>query len=204
MTGYIFAIILLFSHNVESDNRSFWATVKYGGQLEFCAESFTLYERSGKILYTKKNPPANTFFISNSGAVFAINEHHLYLFDKNGKEKLLKDLNYPNGFEFSTDNSLFFASDKDGVFAFSNNGELFYKFNPGRLFSSTARGEKIGIVSTDTLFLYGNGQFKSFKILLTPYVRDIYFSTDEKIIIVAEPSLIECFDFETGKKLEKR
>lgn len=166
-------------------------------------ESFTLYNQNGKLMYIEEKPNANTFFISDAGVVFALNEKHLYLYNQNGDEMLLKNLNYPNGFGFSPDDFLFFASDKDGIFAYSNEGSLIYELNPGRLFSSTVKSKMVAIISTDTLFVYENGVQKFMKKLSTPYARTLLFSEDEKSIIIEEPSGVEIFDSRTGERLSE-
>jgi len=202
MSEIFLSVILLFPHTISSDNELFHGVTIYGKGMELAAESFTLYNQNYEIVYTRENPDANTFFISNTGVVFALNEKRLYRYNQNGEELLLKNLNYPNGFGFSTDNFLFFASDKDGIFAYSNEGDLIYKLNPGRLFASTAKGRLVAIISTDTLFIYEDGIHKFMKRLSTPYARNVSFSNDEKSIIVKEPTKIEMFDSQTDQELQ--
>jgi hypothetical protein len=164
-------------------------------------ESFTLYNQNDEVVYTKEKPRTHTFCISDAGTVFALNEKQLYLYNQNGLEIFLKNLNYPNGFKFSPDNVLFFASDKDGIFVYSNEGALVYALNPGRLFSSTVKGKTIAIISTDTIFVYEHGVQKFVKKLATPYVRTLSFSEDETSIIIKEPAGVEVIDVQTGKRL---
>ena len=204
LKGMIVALLFLMSTvraASSSDNGLYRASITHGGGVEFFVESFALQNQNGKTMYTKENPDAHTFYISDSGAVFALDEKYLYLYDKNGGEVFLKNLNYPNGFGFSPDNYLFFASDKEGIFAYSNEGELIFHFNPGRLFSSTVRGTMVAIISTDTLFVYENGVQKSAKKLSTPYARSLSFSDDEQSIIIEIPLGIEIFDSRTGERL---
>ncbi len=204
LTGGIVALLFLTSTAQamsSSDNGLYHASITYGGGTEFFVETFALSNQNGEIMYTKENPDAHTFYISDSGVVFALNEKRLYLYDQNGDEVLLKNLNYPNGFGFSPDNFLFFVSDKDGVFAYTDDGELIYRFNPGRLFSSTIKGKMVAVISTDTLFVYENGVQKFTRKLSTPYTRSLSFSDDEKSIMVEIPSGIEIFDSQTGERL---
>lgn len=154
-----------------SDNGLYLTSITYSGAVEFFVESFALSNQNGEIMYIKENQDARTFYISDSGVVFALNEKYLYFYDQNGGEVILKNLNCPNGFGFSPDNFLFFPSDKDGIFAYSNEGKLVYHFNSGRLFSSTIKGKSIAIISIDTLLLYENGVQKFTKKLSTPYTE---------------------------------
>ncbi|MEO0205487.1 MAG: hypothetical protein ABIL22_02295, partial [candidate division WOR-3 bacterium] len=164
---------------------------------ELITASFKLYDQEGNMLYHIINPDAFTFFISNSGQVFATNEQMLYLYELNGNIIPLKKLIYPNGFDFSPDNTLFFASDRDGIFAYSMTGTIVYEFTPGRLFASTEQAKKMGIVSTDTLFYYEEGKLRFHKLLISPFVRKIYFSQDKDIIHIELPDttqLIKIYD----------
>ena len=198
----IIGVIFVFTHMVSSANGSFNASVIYGGSTELSVKSFTLCNQNHEIIYTKENIDLNTFYISNSGTVFALNEQKLFFYYSNGEEKLLKDLNYPNGADFEPDHSLFFVSDKDGIFTYSDNGKIKYTFNPGRLFSSLQKGSIVAIISNDTLSIYYDGVRKFERKLLTPYARSIVFSTDAKSIIIEEPSLIEVFDSPAGQELK--
>ena len=203
-TGEIIVLLFLIgtAHAASSSaNGLYHASITYGGGEGFFVESFTLHNQNGETMYTKENPDACTFYISNSGVVFALNEKYLHFYDKNGGEMLLKNLNYPNGFGFSPDNYLFFVSDKDGILAYSHDGKLIYHFNPGRLFASTKKGRTVAVVSTDTLFVYENGVQKLTEKIPTPYTRSLSFSGDEKSIIIEIPSGIEIFDSQTGERL---
>lgn len=193
-------IILLFSATMSSDNGLFHAIVEYGGGTELFVETFTLYGHTNELIYTKYKPVTHTFYIGNTGVVYALNEKQLYFYNHNGEETLLKDLNCANAFGFSPDHELFFASDRDGIFAYSSDGELMYTFTPGRLFTSTDKGKMVATISTDTLFMYEDGEQKFIKQLSTPYIRNLSFSDDEKSIIVELPSGTEVFDSETGEK----
>ena len=202
----IVALSLFFTQNITqaniwSDGGLYQASIAYGGGVEFFVETFALANQNGETMYTKENPYAHTFYLSDSGVVFALDEKRLYFYDQNGSEMFLKDLNCPNGFGFSPDNYLFFASDKDGILAYSNRGELVYQLNPGRLFSSTIEGKMVAVISADTLFVYENGIHKFTKKISTPYIRSLSFSDDEKTIMLEIPSGIEVFDSRTGKRL---
>jgi hypothetical protein len=200
MTAITVGILLLFSFNLRSDNGLFHAIIEYGRGVELSAETFTLYGENNVLLYIRNKPAAHTFYIGNTGVVYALNEKQLYFYNHGGEETLLKDLNYPNAFGFSPDNDLFFASDRDGLFAYSSDGKLIYKFTPGRLFASTDKGKMIAVISVDTLFVYEDGSQKFVKQLSTPYTRNISFSGDEKSIIVELPSGTTVFDTETGER----
>jgi hypothetical protein len=195
------SIIVLFTSTVSSDNGLFHAIIEYGGGAELSVESFTLYGDSNELLYTKSKPVTHTFYIGNTGVVYALNEKQLHFYNQNGEEILLKDLDCPNAFGFSPDNDLFFASDRNGLFVYSSDGELIYTFTPGRLFASTDKGKMIAVISTDTLFVYEDGKQKLIKQLSTPYIRNIFFSADGKSINVEMPSGIETFDTSTGREM---
>jgi len=194
-------ITIIFALTLKSSNGQFTGAVDYTGGHDLVTKSFTLYQ-GGTLLYKMANPKAITFFISNSGTVFACNEKFLYVYDPTGRVSLIKELNYPNGFAFSPDNSLFFASDINGLFAFANAGELVYEVNPCRLFSSTSDGDEIVTISMDTLYVYEKGILKYQRLLKTLYTRTISIMNEESIK-VEEPSVIELFNLNTGEKLEE-
>ncbi|MGB9720811.1 MAG: hypothetical protein ACPL28_04945 [bacterium] len=188
---------IIFMLSISSANGAYTGDVVYAGGTELVTASFKLYDQKGNMLYHIINPDAFTFFISNSGQVFATNEQMLYLYELNGNIISLKKLVYPNGFDFSPDNTLFFASDRDGIFAYSMTGTMVYQFRPGRLFASTEQAKRVGIVSTDTLFYYEEGKLIFQNILISPFVRKLYFSKDNELIQIELPDTtqsIKIFD----------
>jgi len=182
---------IIFTLTIGSANGAYVGDVVYTGGTELIAASFKLYDDKGNMLYHIISPEAFSFFISNSGQVFATNEQMLYLYELNGNIIPLRRLNYPNGFGFSPDNNLFFASDRDGIYVYSISGELIHQFKSGRLFASTDQAKKVAIVSTDTLFYYEKGILKFQRILLSPFVRKVYFSEDEKTVYLELPDTVE-------------
>ena len=200
----IIGLIICLSTSIHSANGSFHAAVRYSGGSELVTETFELYDHSGDIIYAKKDIPLSTFFISNAGSVFALNEHRLCFYRRDGSETMLRELVYPNGFGFSPDNSLFFASDRDGVFAYSPEGILIHAYRPGRLFASNGSGESVAIVSTDTLFVYHDGVLMDTEIVSSPYSREIYFSRDGDSIMVELQDNIEIYDTRTRSWVKRR
>ncbi|MGQ9464310.1 MAG: hypothetical protein ACUVQ4_01200 [bacterium] len=190
--------LIIFTLTIKSANGAYIGDVTYTGGTDLLTASFKLYNQEGHLLYQIIHPDAITFFISNSGEVFATNEQHLYLYTQNGTVAQLRNLQYPNGFGFSPDNTLFFASDRNGIYAYSMQGKIVYQFSPGRIFASTTQGKRMAIISTDTLFYYQHGELKFQKIISSPFVRKIYFSPDEKTLHLELPDstiLIKISDF---------
>lgn len=183
--------IIIFTLTIKSANGMYIGDASYTGGTNLLTTSFKLFNQQGNLLYQIIKPEAITFFISNTGEVFATNEQSLYLYHLNGMVLQLKSLHYPNGFGFSPDNTLFFASDQDGIYAYSMDGRVVYQFSPGRLYASTAQAKKMAIVSTDTLFYYQKGELKFQKTLSNPYARNIYFSDDETTIYLELPDSTE-------------
>lgn len=204
MNTLVISLITLISVTVNSDNRLYHASVRYQGGSELRTEAFTLFDQYHEVIYTKNDLDVNTFFISNTGYVFALNEHYLYLYHPDGSEMLLRELAYPNGFGFSRDNSLFFASDKQGVFTYSSDGELRYAFEPGRLYASADNGTLVAIISTDTLLIYENGVLKDIEPLPSPYTRDIRFLDDENSIVVDMPGNSEIYDVQSSTWVRRK
>ena len=184
MTETILFFLVASSVTITSSNNEFSAEVVYHGATELAVQAFTLYGRTHEIIYRKEMLRVNTFFIHDSGGVFALNESELYFFRKDGEEFFLRDLTYPNGFGFAEDGSLFFASDKNGIFAYSMGGEPIYQFCPGRLFTGVENGRRVAIISTDTLFLYEDGVLKQVESLSTPYARRVRFTDGAGSVII--------------------
>ena len=184
MNVLISSLLFLLTLDLYSDNRMFHGVVRYSGGADLFTKTFVLYDQYGDIMYEKGDIPLHTFFISNTGSVFALNEYHLYLYQQDGSEMMLRELVYPNGFGFSPDGSLFFASDREGIFAYSHDGMLSSVYRPGRLFASTERGSWVAVISADTLFVYEHGNLRDTVFLPSPYARDVSFPTDEEQIRV--------------------
>lgn len=190
--------VIISAHSFSSDNGLFSASVVYGKSAGLRAESFILYDINQQIIYTKTELDVHTFFISNLGTVFALNERSLYFYDQAGDEMLLHEFAHANGFGFSSDNHLFYSSCKEGVFVYSIEGELVYEFNPGRLFASKNNGQTAAIVSNDTLYIYIDGNMRFTECLSTHYVWDVWFSDKQEHILINSPSGIEIYDYKTG------
>ncbi len=195
--------LLIFTLTIESGNKEFIGEVSYTGGTELLSRSFTLYDKEGNKLYSILNPGAVNFFISNFGVVFAASERQLFLYELNGDIKELLPLDYPNGFGYSPDNTLFFVSDRNGVYAFALSGKLVYQFNPGRLFASTEMAQRFCVVSNDTISFYEEGRLRFIRIIESPFVRSIKFSPDGKFVHLEMPSFSVLYNFETGE-IEKR
>lgn len=199
MTEILVNIIFLVSYTMSADNGIYRCSIVYAMGAHFSVESFSLYQND-ELVYTKEQPGVSTFFLCNTGNVFALNENRLYLYTQNGGETLLKNLHYPNGFGFSPDGMLFFCSDIDGIYAYSDRGQLVHTFKPGRLFASTERGKKVAVISRDSLFLYEDRVQKFWRQLRTPYARAVFFSQDRSTIVVEEGLENEVFDSNSGEK----
>ncbi len=195
MTETILFCLVASSMTVTSSNNEFSAEVVYDGATELAVNSFTLYGRASEVVYHKEMLRVQTFFIHDSGVVFALNERELFFFREDGEEFFLQYLTHPNGSGFSEDGSIFFVSDRHGIFAYSNAGEPVHEFCPGRLFAGLDQGNKVAIISTDTLFLYVGGVLKGRKVLSTPYARRVRFSDDKRSLVIDMPGRTEALDF---------
>jgi hypothetical protein len=200
MATCILSLIIL-SWTFHSDNGQYTGEAIYTGGTELTTVSFTLCDRGVK-LYSLSKPDAITFFISNSGSVFAASEHELFCYDVTGKILFRKRLEYPNGFGFSPDNSVFFASDRDALTAYAANGNIVYSLAPCRLFASTEDASKIAALTNDTLLVYENGRLTSTRILETPYARSLYFE-DRGTIKVDHPGFTETITIKDDARLEE-
>jgi len=194
--------VIIAALTIASNNGEFSALVDYGKDAELVEQSFTLYDKAHEVIYHKQMLRVHTFFITNVGSVFALNEYELHFYHQDGEEIYLQNLEYPNGFGFSGDNSLFFASDRQGISTYSGGGELIQKFRPGRLFADADGGKKVAIISTDTLFLYDGGMLECMKILSTPYARRVRFSDDSRSVIIEVPKGVEIIDVRIDEGVE--
>jgi hypothetical protein len=166
-------------------------------------ESFSFYNQYGEVLYTIREPRIHGLFLSDTGTVFAVTDNHLFFIETSGQLMPLKRLQCPNGFHFSQDHSAFFASDKDGVYAYSLDGELKHTFDPGRIVAGINQAQVAAIVSTDTLYTYIEGNLLHRVILSTHYTRAITITSDLHVVIYT-PAGIERYDVYTGTKVEEK
>ncbi len=202
MNGLLWVIILSAPQSIFSPNQKYQGVVEYDQVIDLTVMSFIMLGEHGETLYVKTSPPAMTFYVNDNGTVFATNESQLFFYDKAGHDTLLKGLEYPNGFGFSPDHKLFFASDRNELAAYCTCGRLRHQFKPCRLFASADQGSVVATVVNDTLALYRNGR-EQYKITLaTPYVHEIRFTPDGKQIVLKEPNGTETFDSLTGTKVE--
>jgi hypothetical protein len=198
MSHFILLVALVTMHTVSSNNGKFTGIVDYTGAHELKTKSFTLYH-NGTVLYTLDNPAAITYFVSDSGTVFACNEQRLYFQDMSGASRVLAELEYPNGFAFADDNSLFFASDINGLHVFSVRGDPVATLLPCRLFAVNDLNSLVGSISTDTLYVQDirTGDLLNRVILKTPFARSLSF-IDDHAVSIEEPLMVERFDCFTG------
>ena len=198
MIVFFIGLVLSVTSDIHSDNGMFHASVNYLGGTELITQSFMLHDQYGDVLYTKTDLLVNTFFICNKGTVFAQNERLLCFYHPDGRETVLKELVYPNGAGFSPDNSLFFVSDRDGIFTYSHEGVLVSTYRPGRLFACSEGGQSVAVISADTLFVYCHGDLMDTENLSSPYVRDVYFSAGTESFVIRLQGNIEVYDMNTG------
>lgn len=204
MIESLLTLVLLSAQTVFSPNGHYQGIIEYASVIDLTTLSFTLTDTAGDTLYTKLNPEPITYYVTDDATVFATNETKLYFYLRNGRDTLLKNLNYPNGFGFSPDYSLFFASDRDELTAYCTGGKLRLRLKPARLFASTAQGMTVATVSGDTLIIYHEGKEKYAVKLATPFIHELAFSPDEQSILLKEPSGKEIFDANSGKKREEK
>lgn len=193
MIELFFGIIYLFSIDFSSENGIFTMQVDYAGGTELYAEDLTLY-KNDLPLFTLENTPAHTFYISNTGTVFAVSDHQLFFFDQAGNIEILQDLFYPNGFGFSINKEMFFASDRNKLHVYSQTGVLLYELKPCRLFIDFQDGKYIATVSSDTLIFYEEGNEVGTRLLSTPYIRDLEFSEENNYLIMETPRAFETIE----------
>jgi hypothetical protein len=204
MSWSVLTIILLSAQSVFSPQGRYQGIVEYASNIELTTVSFTLTNAAGETLYRKDNPEPITYYVTDDATVFATSETKLFFYRPNGRDTLLQVLNFPNGFGFSPDQELFFASDRDGIAAYCSGGKLRLSLKPARLFASTDRGSKIAAVSNDTLFVYHEDEEKFVIKLATPFIHELSFSPDGQAILLKEPSGREVYDANSGKKLEEK
>lgn len=181
---------------IRSDNGMYTAVISFENGHNLTDATFSLQDKEGIVLYTKDNLASQTFFVSNSGTVFSVDDNTLYHYNKEGDERILKTLEHANGFSFSPDNLLFFASDKEGIFVYSATGSLIHTLDPGRLFDCAENGRQIAVVSNDTLSLYHDGILQQVILLPTPYIHALKFYDDGSSIEIE--SLSGTLFFDTG------
>jgi len=187
-------LFYLFSIDISSENGVFRAHVDYSGGTECVVQQITMC-RDRKSLYTIKSPEAHTFYISDTGTVFALSDQQLYFYGQQGDVKRLQGLTFPNGFGFSLDNHHFFASDRNALNVYSRTGKLVYELKPCRLFAGFQDGHFIAAVSNDTLFFYKDGIEVATRHLATPYIRALDITDDKKCVIVEMPGASQTIEF---------
>jgi hypothetical protein len=183
-----FLVIYTMSYTAYSHDSLYRASVACGSATDISVVSFSLYDRRDNLLYSVHGLDVRAVYVSEHGSVFTVSDTCLYMYAVDGTLTNLGELDCPNMFGFSPGDFLFFSSDRDGITAYSNQGNVVYALRPGRLFASTERGELIAIVAVDTVFIYEHGIETLRKVLATPYARDIVFTDDRLSIIIEEPT----------------
>jgi len=198
----IIPLICLALANVtmESPDGSMYAVIEYYPGTVLWTEHFTLYTRTGDRIYRINDHPAHTYFICNTGNLYAMNERDLWFFDRNGKEIWHRSLHAVNTSGFSADNTVFFLSEKSGIRVYDNDGNVEHDLPPGRLFSSVNKGDLIAVVSSDTAYYYEHGELVHTIPLSSPYVWQIAFSDDHTTIEIEYVDHLEIIDCATGTR----
>ena len=189
-------VILVPQIVVESPDHFFHANVEYYPGTELIARSLTLMHDQ-TVIFTKSEPRGSTFLINRSGTVFGIGADALYFYDHQGNEVLLQQLNAPNGFGFSPDNSIFIASDLSGLCIYDRDGKLNYSLPSCRLFACSDGAEIVATVTSDSLFVYEKGSRIYSAVLSSPYVRSIAINEDNRSIQLHLPAAVEECTYET-------
>lgn len=167
--------------------------VNYTGDTRFFVQNLTLYKHDMPV-YAMENIAAHTFYISNSGTVFALSDHQVFFYDQQGNVETLQDLIFPNGCGFSENNQNFFVSDRNNLCVYSSSGDLVYELRPCRLFVDFQNGQFIATVSSDTLILYKDGKEAGQRVLSTPYIRSLDISEDQNHLIIETPHTFQTIE----------
>jgi hypothetical protein len=202
MSVYVLTLILISAQSVFSPNGRYQGIIEYAPDINLTTVSFTLTNAAGETLYRKIDPEPITYYVTDDATVFATSETKLFFYRPSGRDTLLKNLNFPNGFGFSPDYELFFASDRDEIAGYCSGGKLQLRLKPARLFASTTHGSRIAAVSNDTLVIYHEGEEKFLLKLATPFIHELSFSPDGQTVWLKEPDGREIFDANSGKKME--
>ena len=108
MIESLLTLVLLSAQTVFSPNGHYQGIIEYASVIDLTTLSFTLTDTAGDTLYTKLNPEPITYYVTDDATVFATNETKLYFYLLNGRDTLLKNLNYPDLFrmvDFASTNS---------------------------------------------------------------------------------------------------
>lgn len=190
--------LILTGVTVESPDGAFFAEVEYYPGTDLMAKHFTLYAKAGDWIYSISDHQAHTFYISNCGNVYAMNEHNLWFFDVYGVEQWHHSLDGVNTSGFSSGGTVFYVSDKSGIYVYDDCGNVLYKLLPGRLFKAANNGDVIAVTAIDTLYYYEHGSVKHRVHLVDPYVWGLAFSNDGAYILVEYKDRVEEIECITG------
>lgn len=180
-------LMIVAQITVTSPDQQYSAHIDYYPGTELVTQALTL-KHDNTLCFVKNSPGGVTFFVNNQGSIFGIGERALYFYDVLGNEILLKHLNAPNGFDFSPDNTIFFASDIDGLWAYDCEGSVKYRFPASRLFSCNENAEIVAMVSAESLFVFDHGERIYSALLSSPYVWSIELREDNGLILLHLPS----------------
>lgn len=183
MTGLI---LTLLGAIVSSPGGCYRLEVEYAPGTELAAQELILHDASGAVVYRVPHPPGAVFFVNDSGCVFALSERILCVLEPDGKARPLARLEYANGFAFSPDQRLFYASDRTGIRAFDLRGDLVCGYRPGRLFTPADPGECFAVVSVDTLCVYREGAVILERVLPSPFARRVEIGSGSVMVTMRE------------------
>ncbi|MEO0116229.1 MAG: hypothetical protein ABIK97_01650 [candidate division WOR-3 bacterium] len=181
--------------------------IEYGREAigEIPVKRFSLYDRKGDLLWSKEFPEEEAFFVSDLGWVVGVFGSHpkarLTFYDGKGKIKKRLEIEYPYGYSFSQTGNFFYANTARGILAFNREGKVIRNFGFGGPFFPSPDDKFFAVRREDSLFLFKEGKnFGKFPLASLMF-RDLAFSSDNKLLAVAEKHHISLFSLEKDIQL---
>lgn len=189
-----------------SENKEFFGEGKYGvvdGAM--LIENFVLKKKDGRIMWEKKNPLKNWFWISNDGkTVVGIRGPEdegqitsVSFYDEKGEERRSFEVRGFSGLKFSYEGNMIFIQDSDGIIAYDRDGKNLWRVSGIGNYASSFDGALLAVENEGRILIYREG-IKIREIALDANMAfDIRFSLDGKVLGILTGKKLSLFSVES-------
>lgn len=196
---------------ISSSDGSYIGFFEYGeGNTEFVPIAhFVLKDAHGSIVYEKQSFGHTVFDIANTGYVVGIDfdgpvsgKGILHFYTQAGRELNSYTIDFLLERSYSKNGEVYCVNDgKNGLIVFNHDGEKLYDLDKVNFFAISEDGSMIAAARDAGIDIYEHGQFIRHIALVSPFVRQMIFSSDGLELLYMDKKNIRFIDIHTGEMI---
>lgn len=196
---------------ISSERGKYYALITYSNFLptQLQVVGISVYDRSGELIWTKKEPGCNAFIMCDSAPVLVgiegaegFPESRLVFFNSSGETVgNAKVQNFYNG-QFSEDGGYFFGIAGNGnLIMFDKTGKLVREYGRAIRYQSSYDGSLVAVVADSVTRVYSEGEAVITWAVPQNSLREIRFSRDNQLAAVLYSDRLDIYQIAANNLL---